>query len=794
MQNLLRWPWMRLGAAQGVMVLTIAVAVAALLAAIALAHNFFVAPWPYDTGRIGVLTHRSAESTRASYGFSAGEYRAVRDSGLFAATSASRSLPVQVAVGEALPQRQSLVFTESSAREVGGTAPLLGRFIDPAQPDAVVVSHAFWQEAMGGRSDVLGSRLRIDGVARTVIGVMPPRYHFLGGDLWTAHPGSIESEASAERRYVINVLAHTSGSLAPLAADLARIATATAAQGPREHYSPGWTIEAQRVIDAVMGPLRPAVGLLLAAAGLMLGVALVNVAILLSLRQLARSPELATRLALGARPRRLLADALAENLVLALLGVGIGWLLGGLAFEQGVALISHDWIPRELEGQFRYAGASLFWLPPVALLCALLMTAAQWPRLRRLAADGALRGSVRSGAAPGLLRGVRLLATLQVGAAGLVGVLAGCVLLGADEVQQRDSGMRVADTLSARLAWPAGRPASRSEREAFLAQALQVLRAQPGVTAAAWVDAPPFQRFTRVAPVSIDTADAPQSVSAGLRGALGGVDTLLDIPLLQGRRLQDSDGEGREPVVLVNQRLARLLWGDQPPLGRSLRLPGDAEQGLPPRRVVGVLADAHYHGVVTPVEPLVVAPLAQTEDTLAVPVLLLRGTPGQLPALDTSLRALLALDEGVSLYAAASLADRARETLAGLLLAERVFLAFALLSGALAVLGCAVVLHFLLAVRRREYAVRAAVGAAPVRLFRRVLAEGLRIATLGTVAGVALGWLALLLVDRALGGLVPWQPLAALAVAMGLLLLSLLAASGPGLRAARLPAAEALRS
>src|SRR5690606_23162775 len=125
-----------------------------------------------------------------------------------------------------------------------------------------------------------------------------------------------------------------------------------------------------------------------------------------------------------------------------------GWALGGSVFDRVVGLISLDWIPRELEGRFVYAGASLRWMPPIALGCAVLMTLSQWPRLRRLDAHAAVRGSARTGAGAGVLRAVRGLAGLQVAAATVVGALAVCVIAGTADIRARALGLRVDGAVS----------------------------------------------------------------------------------------------------------------------------------------------------------------------------------------------------------------------------------------------------------------------------------------------------------------------------------------------------------
>ena len=169
MFSILRRSVVRHGPGHLATVLTLAAAVASLLAVIAVSHNFFVAPWPYDSSRLGVVTHATPESVRPSFGLSAAEYRALRDSGLFETVIASRASTQALAGREGFPRRVRVVRSIPEARQVGGVAPLLGRFIEADDrasetgADAAVISHELWQSEFGGRADVVGQALRVDG-------------------------------------------------------------------------------------------------------------------------------------------------------------------------------------------------------------------------------------------------------------------------------------------------------------------------------------------------------------------------------------------------------------------------------------------------------------------------------------------------------------------------------------------------------------------------------------------------------------------------------------------------------
>ncbi|HUD40562.1 MAG TPA: ABC transporter permease [Dokdonella sp.] len=792
--RLLRSVWKH-RAANAVTVATLAATVAVLLAAIAVAHNFFVSPWSYDTMRLGVLTHRASADTRSLYGFSAEEYRTLRDSGLFDRMVASRGRPVALEGPDGYPTRMLMVQTEPSAREVTGVAPALGRFLsaeDAAGSTAVVISHALWQSQFGGAADVLGRALRVEDTLYTVVGVMPDRFHFMGGDLWSAHARNLDTDLDAARPYVLNVRFKPGTDLADLRGALATLAQRLVAAAPASRYLPGWTIGGERVIDAVMGPMRPAVGLLFVASLLMLLVVLANVATLINVRQVAAEPQLAVRLALGATSRRLHVEAFATNLLLAALGVGLGWLLGGSVFDRIVGLISADWIPRELEGRFVYAGASLRWMPPIVLGCAALMTLSQWPRLRRVDAQGAVRGSARIGASGSVLRAIRGLAALQVAAATVVGALAVCVGAGTADIRARALGLRVDDVASTRLTLPQAAYPDPAARRAFAERLRAALRSEPAVAEVAFVDAAPFQRYRRQTALRADRPGGPFDISVALSSSLGPVSEVLGLGLLHGRYLDDArDSAGAPPVAVISRALALQVWGSEDVLGRMLSLGSDGEAA--PRRVVGVLDDVRYGGALAEPERLVLIPHAQDAALPAGLVVLARGSGG-VPGADVLARAAAGVDPRVPLFDTVRLADRAQASLAGLNLAEAAFRVFAALAVVLALMGTVVVLSFLLAVRRREYAVRSAIGAAPARLARGVVGEGAAIGAAGALAGLAVAWAVAGLVDASLYGVTPWRWPVVAAVVAGVLAAVALATLAPARRAAASDPMLALRS
>ena len=208
---------------------------------------------------------------------------------------------------------------------------------------------------------------------------------------------------------------------------------------------------------------------------------------------------------------------------------------------------------------------------------------------------------------------------------------------------------------------------------------------------------------------------------------------------------------------------------------------------------MGIVSDLRYAGALASVEPMLFIPYAQDPAAPSTLALLARGRDARLPALAPILAAVAAQDPWIPVYEADAVAGRARESMAGLALAETVFKAFALLAAALALMGTAVVARFLIAVRRHEYAVRSALGATPRLLFGSVMGEGLRIGVIGTLAGAALAWSGAHALNASLHDAAPWHWMPVAVVIATLMAAVMVTCAGAARNAARTNPVRALR-
>lgn len=785
-----------------VIIATLAATVGALLAVLAIANNLLVNPWTYDTQRLGVLQHRTAASDQLSYSFSAQEYRAIEAAGVFARVNVGTGAPAVVLGNDGLARQVRLVRTLPAAAAVTGAAPLLGRFIEErdiglAEP-GVVISHDLWQSLFNARRDAIGQAINLNGSRVEVIGVMPERYHYLGGDVWSGLPTRIATETGTDRQYIVNFILHERGGLDTALSRLATLAQQLAAQGSADRYPSGWSIVGELVIDAVMGPMKPALFLVIGATALMLLIGVINVMTLLMSRHMAAEGEATVRVALGAPFSSLVTLAFAQNLLLSLCGAAAGWGVGAWLFRALVALISIEWVPRELEGHFRYAGASWWWIPLLAVAIAVALTAVQVLRLRRLDPGAVVREGVRSGDRRGAKFARRTLVAGQIAAAAFVGLLAVAIGTSAHALSQQSPGFAPERVLTTRVVLSADRYTDALARSGYFDRLLASLREQPQVESVAVIDAAPFQRVVRSGTVSGAAIDSSQALPVDYHAVHGDLADALRPQLLEGRLPSAEDRADTSAIVVVTRGLAERLGRTGSVLGQTLLVRGQAGEAVQ-RTIVGVVADVRHDSPLATPRPGVYLPYAQdnaTGDGLPPRSmdLLVRLRAGASVPDGFLQRAVAAVDPMVPTLEVAFLRDRGQAAMAGVTLAQRLFSMFALIAVVLAVLGCHVMLRLALQLRRREFAIRSALGASPARLFRAVMSEGVTVAAIGAGVGAALAAVGIRVVNATLQDVAELSFLHVASVLAALLVIGALASLWSAFAAATTQPQHVLRS
>jgi predicted permease len=555
------------------------------------------------------------------------------------------------------------------------------------------------------------------------------------------------------------------------------------------------------------------VGLLVAAVAFVLLLACANVANLLLARGVGRRKEFAIRTALGAGRVRLAMQVIAEALALAIAGGVTGAFLAA-ALIRIIVLLG----PASMPGlqDVTLDARTLLFAVAASIVAAVLAGA--------IPALGVMRTRLASwladrsgGSGPGTLRAQQLLAIGQVGLAVTLLVTAALLVESFRQLRAVDPGFKPAQVTTARLTLPASRYADGAARTRFVDQALESLRALPGVASAAVIDAVPIadnRQGTSFVRLDGPPADPTASQNANIAWITEGYFETLGVPLIAGRTFSAEDTAARDRVVVINRLLARQVFGDADPLGRMVRV-GASTQA--PFKVIGVVGDEHHVGVDADATPSFFIPLRQVPSIRDLSIVVRSaGTTAAAASAWTSLLGPLAasvsdaiaresaanvvrtairrLDPDVALFRVSTMEQVIEASVATPRSMAWLLSAFAASALLLAAIGVFGVMSHAVSQRTREIGVRMAIGASPHRMLRAILAEGLTQVGLGLLAGGLLSLLTARLLTGLLFGVSALSLTPYFVVVSLLMVVSLIACLIPARRAMRVDPASALRA
>ena len=683
--------------------------------------------------------------------------------------------------------------------DVFGVHPVLGRGFRPEEQEpganaVVVLSDGFWRWRFGGAADALGRIVRIGGEPHTVVGVMPASFHIDQSDDEQFYaPLAIDSNRGHNFLHVVGRL-REGATLRQAAEDLGAIADRLARLYPRTNAAVGTNL--MLLNDGLARLIKPGLFTMLGVVGIVLLIACANVAGLMLARVATRQRELAIRAALGAGRSRLTRQLLTESVVIALVGGGLGLIVADWTSRGLAAVVSEQFhVPR-----IDAAGTDLSVLTFTVLVSlAAGIVFGAFPACSFASPDlnEALRDAGRSASGA---RGPRVRRGLVVGEMALALVLlagAGTLMKTLLAMRATDPGFDTHRMLVVGLWLPPERFARLQDRAPFFADTLSRLRRLPGVTAAAFVADLPLNGRTNTESFHIVGRPDPspgRAFNAGFNIATGGYFRMMGTPIRDGREFGDTDGPNTPGVAIVNETAARTLWPDRSPVGQQILLPIDHMQKSVLLTIVGVAADVRHVNLAVPPRPEIFVHSMQSDLNWPWLVLAMRATsaPG---GLADPVRAIL---REVNPNVPITRINSADEVVARSITEPRLYTfllgAFALLAAALAAIGLYGLISYSVSQRSHEIGIRVALGASRADIFRLVLAQGVALAAVGSVIGLACG----LAATRALVGLIkgvrPNDPVTLIVVTGVLLGVALLASYVPARRAARVDPAVALRA
>lgn len=690
-----------------------------------------------------------------------------------------------------------------SIREVLRVEPLLGRWFrsDERDEEVVVLSHRAWKGRFGGDPSILERRVRIAGVEHEVVGVLPVGFDFPSPavDLW--RPLAID-ETTEFGGFWLSAVARR----APGIDDAAVLRELRGLQTRLGDSFPGKEAMLTEILEGaglaplvrplreeVLGGIEPLLLAVLGAAGLVLLVVAADVANLALVRASRRRRDRAVRRALGASRFELFADAVAEAVLLAMIG---GTAAGAVAFAAVRALVRFgpEDLPRLHEVEFGADSVGVL----VLLAGATAIGLATLARLGRDDGPGFLRAA--RGAAPTLGRrtvGRRALVTVQIAMALVLTVGAGLLVRTFFELRSLELGFEATEDIRTfRVALSDPHSATRASAAGFAEQLRQRLGGLPGVESVGLLTCLPLDGWCTGDPLRVEgRPESPTEVPPVVALRRAGPDAFeaLGIRVVAGRAFTPADHLGAGPAtVVVSEEMARLYFPGEDPLGRRIRPPGsDEDSGW--HTIIGVVADTPARAITEPALmayfPLAGTPLATVgSDWFAVAV---RG--GDVSA--ETVRALvheLAPSAPVSHFATTR--GLVRDALARLTLVTTLLLGMALVGILLAAVGVFGVVAVTVAERRGELGVRIALGAGAREIRLLVLRGGLGVLGLGLGGGALVAAFGTRVLRSLLHGVEPGDPWTLVGAALLLASVALLAADGPARRAARTDPVEALRA
>ncbi len=724
------------------------------------------------------------------------DYRAIEDESRTLTSFAAFDLGNRDLGGIAEPQRLLTAAFWGDAFETLGMDPALGRGftreeMERGEPVAIL-SHRIFQQHLGGNPALVGRPILVNGIPRTLVGVMPPRLLLVDTDLWLPMWYSLDSGLPRSRR-VLTVLGRLrdGASLEEARSEIHVLARRIEVEATSEapEYE-GFHLSVSPFLEVWGNFVGPAAWLLVAAAALALAIACGNIAGLLLARGSGRRHEMAIRTALGAPRVRLIAHVFAEALLLAAGGAVLALSVARFALEVTAkrlpSLLPLMGIEIELNWQ------AVAYTLGISLLSALVFGLAPAIQTARAGAPSNLAPEGRSVGSRAAVRTRRLFVASQIAASLVLVAGASLMLKSFDRLLSVDPGVALENVLTLRVTLPWER--YQGKIVSFYDEWLEEVATIPGVRASGLTNQFPPMVFmeSRLAIEHRAEGARDEFLAAYDTVASAGFFDALGMKLVRGRLFDDRDTSLTPPVVVVNESLASRFFPHADPLGRRIGVGEDPSQA-PWVTIVGIVADARNRGLDREVSPELWSSYRQRGQGNNQMHLVVRTEADPRSIVPSVRERLRAIDPDVSMYAVVTLEERFATVVFTRRFASLTMAALALMSLLLAAMGLYGVIAFWVGERRRELGLRMALGADSGKLVGHVLGEAAKL--LGV--GVALGLAGTLALTRFLSGMLfqvaPYDPSSIAATVAVTVVVALAAALVPARRASRVDPVASLR-
>jgi putative ABC transport system permease protein len=704
------------------------------------------------------------------------------------------------------PERVRAAVISPEVFSATGVAPAAGRLLTPEDSASgdrrVVLSYDFWRRAYGADPSLPGKQITLNAASHTVVGVAPPGFSFPPEDpvdVWSVLPQAPPASAERSQRGY-RVAAKLRPGVAPKSAQSAMdvIAQRLASLYPEDKDYGALVIPMR---EAVSGEFRAPVIALSGALGFALLLLCINISYLRRVHLEARRKEIALRVALGASRVVLIRQLFIETILLFVIGGGIGILLSPLGVRLLLSFVPAQeipWLHARIDASVLFGSTALTLLAAVLTGLVPVLGVSRSELARNLGWGGAVTCST---GASGQLRGAIIAFQIALALVPLCG--AGLLIRSFERLQKVAPGFNPEHRLTLSLFAPKGHYLGPAEITSLAKRLREAALQVPGMREAGLAQAIPFtdgarwlQALTRTDPKGIHNFSQLPLVRYTV--VTPGYPEAVGMPLRAGRLVTDADTHDSQPVVVINEKLAHQQFPGEDAVGKQIWIGhGESLPSLPPRTIVGVVADMHMYALDRDPDPAAWVPMTQqnvSEDIWRN--LFLIANTGTAPnnAVAAVGQKIHGVDKELAVTDVSSMDERLRESLWQQRFSASILGAFSLAALGIAVLGVFGVTSYLVALRSREIGVRMAVGARPADILKMVLGQSFVLVAIGILAGLLGAFALTRVLEGLLFGVKPTDPFTFAMVAGALAISSLVACLAPARRASKVDPIVALRA
>jgi len=690
-----------------------------------------------------------------------------------------------------MPERVSATRFTSNMFSVLGVQPLVGRDFRTEeqgadQPPVVVITHGFWQSRFGGQPDVLAKTLRLGGVAYTIIGVLPRNFEFgldRGSELFIPLIASPDEMKRRQSRWLKTVGRLKPNVDIPTAdREMKRIATTLAAA--HADTNSGTSVQLVKLQDQIAGNTRSVLMVVFGAASAMLCLAFVNLANLMIAQSISRQREIGIRTAIGAGSARLGRQLVAESLVFAAVAAAVSLLVaeGTLQWMIDSSVVA----PYSAQIDGRVIGFNF----ALALLAGLLSGSLVAYRSTRGSLTDVTKSGGWSGRSSQALRSVFTVAEIALAVTLMVGAVV--MIESVQRLLNVDPGFSAEKIVSMQLSLPSAQYRQDADVTRFYGELRRRVGDIPGVEAAGVVDELPLttdRGTTRLVVFGKPQPKPGEEQESVIRSASPRYFETMGIRLVRGRTFGDDDVVSTNPVVLLNETLARKLFGESDPIGERIVRRSDRSV----YEIVGVVGDVLLADLDRGIRPTFYTSIMQSPSRSSILVV---RTAVDVSTMAAAVRAEVnRMDRQLPVYSVRSIEETINRTsgVATRKLVLNLVGVFSSVGAAMAGIGLYGLMSFLVAQRSKEIGLRIALGADRRTVRRLVLNQAMVMTAIGLAVGIVMALAATRFIQGVLFGVTPSDPgiLASVAVIVGAI--AYVACYVPARRAVRIDRIVVLR-